>query len=266
MDAHAWLAWFAVALNLAITAAYVFGVLGQWRAGKFWSLWRLTFWLAGSGLLAAAFAPSVMSLAHVDLRWHMGQHLVIGMLAPLVLVLAAPATLLLRTLPTARARWVSGLLRSRYLQVVAHPLSALLLNVGGMYLLYLTPLYAASLESNALHALVHIHFFLAGYLFCWAILAGPDPSANVSGFGTRLGVLFLAMASHAILGKLMYGQLLPRGTLHTAEQIRSAAQLMYYVGDLAEVLLLIALLSFWLFASERRVRPDQATTRQTPRT
>ncbi len=264
MNAHAGLAWFALALNLAATGAYVYAVFRQWRAGKSWSLWRLAFWLAGSVLLAAAFAPSIMAIAHIDLRWHMAQHLVIGMLAPLALVLAAPVTLLLRTLPTARARWVSGLLRGRYMRVVAHPFSALLLNMGGMYLLYLTPLYAASQQSDALHAFVHIHFFLAGYLFCWAILAGPDPSAHASGFGVRLGALFLAMASHSILGKVMYGQLLPQDTLHTAEQIRGAAQLMYYGGDLAEVLLLIALLSFWLRDSERRVgsTPDTRLARR----
>lgn len=261
MNAHTGLAWFALALNLVVTGTYVFGVVRQWAAGKPWSLWRLMFWLAGSGLLAAAFAPPVMTFAHADLRWHMAQHLVIGMLAPLALVLAAPVTLVLRNLSIVQARWASGLLRTRYLRVVAHPLSALVLNVGGMYLLYLTPLYAASLESEALHALVHIHFFLAGYLFCWAILAGPDSSAHASGFGMRLGVLFVAMASHAILGKLMYGQLLPRGTLHTAEQIRSAAQLMYYGGDLAEVLLLIALLCFWLRDSERRSAPGRTAGR-----
>lgn len=56
---------------------------------------------------------------------------------------------------------------------LSHPISALFLNIGGMYVLYLTPLYETSLHSTAVHYWVHIHFLMAGYLFAWAI-AGPD--------------------------------------------------------------------------------------------
>jgi putative membrane protein len=175
------------------------------------------------------------------------------MLAPLGLVLGAPMTLLLRTLAPPAARRVTRVLVSRPLQVLSHPATALVLNIGGMYVLYLTPLYAATLTSPLLHHLVHFHFLAAGYLFVWSILAGPDPAPHAPGMWVRLGVLFVSTAAHATLGKLMYGFLWPRGTHHGTEEIQAAAQLMYYGGDLAEVLLVVALFAMWYRA--RGARP-----------
>lgn len=228
-----------------LVAAYLSAAYAQRRAGSRWSSWRCAAFLAGAGLLAIAVSPPLVSFAHHDLRGHMAQHLLVGMLAPLGLVLAAPMTLVLRTLRVPAARRVTRVLRSRPLQMLSHPVTALVLNVGGMYALYLTPLYAATLASPVLHHLVHVHFLAAGYLFTWAILAGPDPAPHPPSMRARLGVLFVSMAAHATLGKLMYGYLWPRGTPHGADEVRAAAQIMYYGGDLAEVLLAIALFTLW---------------------
>jgi putative membrane protein len=238
---------------VGLLAAYLWASHVQRRAGRRWSGWRCAAFVAGAGLLAVAVAPPLMDFGHHDLRGHMAQHLLIGMLAPLGLVLGAPMTLLLRTLAPPAARRVTRVLVSRPLQVLSHPATALVLNIGGMYVLYLTPLYAATLTSPLLHHLVHFHFLAAGYLFVWSILAGPDPAPHAPGMWVRLGVLFVSMAAHATLGKLMYGFLWPRGTHHGTEEIQAAAQLMYYGGDLAEVLLVVALFAMWYRA--RGARP-----------
>lgn len=242
---HMWFLALAGSLNLLVTLLYLLALLRQWAGGSHWSIWRLGFWLAGSLVLGWALSPGVMALAHVDLRWHMVQHLLLGMVAPLGLVLGAPVTLLLRSVGPRSGRWIVQILGSRYLWLITHPLTALLLNIGGMYVLYMTPLYQASQQSVTLHVLVHVHFFVAGYLFCWSILAGPDRSSHRIGPSFRLAVLALGIALHGALGKLMYAQLLPTGAGHSADQLRAAAQLMYYGGDLAEGLLLIALLTTW---------------------
>lgn len=232
-----------LALVAAATGGYLLAAWRQWCSGRRWPWLRVGFCLGGSFLLALSLLPAVMHHASLDLRWHMGQHVLMGMFAPLLLVLAAPVTLLLRSMPVTAARPLAGLLGSPLPGFLSHPLTALVLNIGGMYLLYATPLYAASLESAALHNLVHIHFILAGYLFCQAILGGPDKTAASAGFGLRLGVLMIAIATHAILGKLMFGYLWPVQLDYSTQHIQAAAKLMYYAGDLAEMLLLIVLLA-----------------------
>ena len=246
------LPWLPLILLSLLMLGYLLAAGRQRRQGNGWSGHRCALFVLGSVVLGAAVAPPVMSWAHHDLRGHMLLHLVMGMLAPLAWVLAAPVTLLLRSLPRPGARFIAVLLRSLPIRLVSHPVGAMLLNIGGMYLLYLTPLYTLSLRSEALHYWVHLHFLIAGYLFCWSILAGPDASPHRLSLRFRLGVLFLAMATHALLGKLMYGYLQPHGTGHSMEQIQAAAQLMYYGGDLAEVLLAIVLLVWLRTPVERR--------------
>jgi putative membrane protein len=127
------------------------------------------------------------------------------------------------------------------------------MNIGGMYLLYLTPLYAVSLQVPLLHGLVNIHFFAAGYLFAWSI-AGPDPAPGRPGMATRVASLIAAIGLHAFLAKTMYANLLPHGVHIEIQEIREAAILMYYGGDVAELLLAVALFANWYLQRKRKRR------------
>lgn len=227
-----------------VLVLYPLAVIRQYLTRGYWSLWRTASFLAGMTLLGTALTPPLVNLAHHDIRAHMAQHLLIGMLAPLALVLSAPLTLMLRSLPVKMSRWLIRLLHGEFFVWLTHPFTAFGLNIGGMYLLYLTPIFSLSMTNAGVHYLMHVHFFLAGYLFTW-VIAGPDPAPRRPSFKLRLGVLFLAMAAHAILSKLMYVHLLPADTPFTSDAIRSAAQWMYYGGDFAEVLLAIALFYHW---------------------
>jgi putative membrane protein len=137
--------------------------------------WRTAAFLTGCALLALALLPPIAPFAHEDIRGHMLQHLLIGMYAPLALVLGAPITVLLRALPTQQARRLTGLLRSRPMGLLAHPITALLLSTGSLAALYFTPLYDATTGQPARHWLLHAHFLLSGCLFAW-VIAGPDPA------------------------------------------------------------------------------------------
>lgn len=214
------------------------------HATEGWSGWRTTSFTIGILLVLAAMLPPVSHWAHGDLRGHMVQHLLLGMFGPLGLVLGAPGTLLLRNAPVTVARRIVAFLDLRPIRLLIHPITAALLDIGAMYVLYLTPLFALSMSNPALHVFLHVHFLIAGYLFTWSI-AGPDPAPRRAGMVMRLTVLFLATGAHATLGKLMYGQGHPRGTTADPGEIQAAAQWMYYGGDLAELLLIIAFFAIW---------------------
>ncbi|MET0415840.1 MAG: cytochrome c oxidase assembly protein [Actinoplanes sp.] len=231
-----------VLLILAVAIGYeVLATVG----GRPWPWWRTAFFLTGCTLLAAGFtlhAPSG------DFRTHMLQHLLIGMFAPLALVLGAPVTLLLRTLPRPAGRAVGRLLRSRYVHLVANPVVALTLNLGGLVLLYFTPLYAATTRDPTLHLLVHVHVLLAGCVFAW-VGAGPDPAPRRPSVPARLVVLGVAIAFHSVLSQLMYAGLVDLPV--PVAQRQGGAELMYYGGDIAELLLAAALVATWRPARRR---------------
>lgn len=240
----------ALAGCAGLIAAYLLGVRRlRRRTSRRWSGWRSASFAAGALLLGLAWSPPVQGWAHDDIRGHMVQHLLIGMHAPLGLVFGAPLRLLLGggLAGAGRAIRLAARLPAR---VIVHPIAAAIVNVGGLYLLYLTPVYAST-ASPAIHHGVNIHFLLAGYLFAWSI-AGPDPLPRGPGPAMRVAVLVVAAGAHAYLAKVLYVRAgeLPPGAGQPAELVRQAAVLMYYGGDVAEVVLAVALFTWW-----RRLRP-----------
>ncbi|MET7791857.1 cytochrome c oxidase assembly protein [Streptomyces sp900116325] len=205
--------------------------------------WRTVSFLTGCALLGVALLPPMSTFAHGDFRGHMAQHLLIGMYAPLCLVLGAPVTLFLRTLPAAQARHLTGLLRSRPVHIVGHPVSALVLSTGTLAVLYFTPLYNTTMDRPDLHWLMHTHFLLSGFLFAY-VIASPELASIQSSVPTRLVTLGVAIATHATISQLMYGGFLIN--VHAPiNQVRGGAEIMYYGGDIAELLLAAALVATW---------------------
>lgn len=208
-----------------------------------WGRWRSAAFLTGTFLLAVALLPPLAPFAHHDFRGHMAQHMLIGMSAPLALVLSAPVTLLLRTLPATRGRQLTKALHTRPARILTHPAVALLLSTGTLALLYFTPLYHASTGNAAGHWLLHAHFLLSGCLFAH-VIAGPDPAPSRPGVPARLVCLGIAIAAHAVISQLMYGGFWI--DIHApVDQVQGGAEIMYYGGDITELLLAAALVTTW---------------------
>ncbi|RJL32409.1 cytochrome c oxidase assembly protein [Bailinhaonella thermotolerans] len=244
---------------LTVLVLYLLGAAAAGRrGGRWWSRRRTVSFCAGVLLLAVAVSPPLAGYAHHDFRGHMLQHLLIGMLAPLGLVLGAPVTLAMRALGPGPARAIGRVLRSRPVHLIANPFTALALNIGGLYALYATPLYGVSVASPVAHELVHAHFLAAGCLFAW-VIAGPDPAPRRPSVPLRLVVLGVAITAHAVLAQLMYAGLL-RHLAVPPDQLRGGAELMYYGGDIAELLLAFALVSTW----RRRRSPSAPSASSSP--
>lgn len=239
--AAALIPWLALACAAGL---YLQAAAWERRRGAGWDRGRSLAFAAGILLLGAAWAPSLTSQAHQDLRAHMVQHLLVGMLAPIGLACGAPLTLALRALPAPLSRRVAQFFNNGLLHMLAYPFSALVLNIGGMYLLYLTPLFALSLSAPLLHGLIQAHFLLAGLLFTWTVLAPPGLPCQAPA-RTRLAALLCSAGAHAVLAKMMYAYALPRTAFQDLVQTRQAAQIMYYGGDLAEILLAVLFFSLW---------------------
>lgn len=264
MPAHGGAGWdtvLAVAGVVALAVAYLLlAHRGAGRAPRPGNRWRTAMFLTGCTLLAAALLPPIAPFAHRDFRGHMLQHMLLGMYAPLALVLGAPITVLLRALPAQRARRLTAVLRSKPMGVPAHPITALTLSTGSLAVLYFTPLYDAMTAWPALHWLLHAHFVLSGCLFAW-VIAGPDPAPSRPGVMARLLVLGVAIALHAVIAQLMYGGFLIDVHAPIA-QVRGGAEIMYYGGDIAELLLAAALVATWRparRAAPTRPRPERTT-------
>ena len=233
-----------VAVGVAGAVAYVSAA----RRVPGWAPGRTTSWLVGTAaLLLAVAGPPALGVEH-DFFAHMASHLLLGMVAPLLLVLGAPVTLALRVLPVARARRLTRLLRRWPVRLLTEPAVAGVLDLGGLWLLYRTDLWQRAAHEPLLHVLVHVHVLLAGYLFTLS-LVGPDPLPHRRSYVHRAAVLVLAGAAHAILAKTLY-VVPPAGV--PVDRAELGAILMYYGGDGVELVLAALLCARWYRASRPR--------------
>lgn len=227
---------------------YITAVIISNRRKKQWPVYRMVFLILG--ILSATitvFGPLAQQ-SHTNFSAHMIGHLLLGMLAPLFIAIAAPMTLILRTLPVPVARKVSHILRSWPLQILHHPITASVLNVGGLWLLYTTELFYMMHQNMLLYVFIHFHVFLAGFLFTISIIY-IDPSPNRKSFVYRSVILLFALSGHAILSKHIYAHP-PVGV--TRLQSELGGMIMYYGGDAIEVGLICVLFFQWYKHSRLR--------------
>ena len=215
---------------------------------KAWPLHRYFFWSIGLFCIAIVFTGPLADFAHNNFTGHMWAHLLLGMLAPLLLLLARPMTLLLRSLPISAARKVSSILKSLPFRLLSNPVTAFILNIGGLYLLYMTSLYELMHQSLIAYALIHLHVFLAGYLFTASIIY-IDVTSHHLGYLFRSIVLIVSLAAHKILSKLIYAYP-PVGV--PREQAEAGGMIMYYGGDIIELVIIAILCGQWYKATAPR--------------
>ena len=137
--------------------------------------WRPAFFYAGLLVVLVALVSPLDALAGDLFSAHMVQHILLGTIAPPLLLLGAPFLPLLRGLPRALRRdVVIPLARNaavrRVLTAVSQPLPAWLLYTGFFWAWHVPALYDAAVQHEAVHVLEHATFFMTGLLFWWNVV------------------------------------------------------------------------------------------------
>jgi putative membrane protein len=130
-----------------------------------------------SGCVTIAVALTSLGSPSEELLWaHMVEHLLLGDIAALLLVLGLTGPLIA---PILRIDFFNRL------RVLAHPLIALPLWALDMYVWHLPVLYQAALRHSGVHALEHIMFVSFG-MNMWMCLFGPLPMPQWFGGGAKV--------------------------------------------------------------------------------
>ncbi|HWL26318.1 MAG TPA: cytochrome c oxidase assembly protein, partial [Ureibacillus sp.] len=159
-----------------------------------------------------------------------------------------------RTLHVKTARRLSNLLKSWPVRTISDPVVAAFLNLGGLWILYMTNLYSAMQQNILLHLFMHLHIFIAGYLFTISMIY-IDPTPHRSSFIYRAIVLVIASASHGILSKYIYAQP-PNGV--PAAQAEIGSMIMYYGGDAIDAILIFIFCLQWFRASRPKTKTHES--------
>jgi putative membrane protein len=256
---------------------YLVGVLRLRGQGVRWPWWR-----------TASFVVGVLSLFAVTGTWlngysmelfsvHMAQHMVLSLITPLFLLVGAPVTLALRTLP--RGKGTAGAprallleaLHSRFARAISSPLFTVPLFIASLYGVYFTPLFDALMADPVGHQLMLAHFVVVGLLFFGPIVAA-DPWPRTIGYPARMLELLLPVPFHAFFGVaiMMAGSLVvetfagppPGWGVDPLGDQGAAGGIAWSFGELPTVLVLAVVFFSWAGSEERRGRTiDRAAER-----
>ena len=180
-------------LLIVVAAAYALRVRTLARRERPVALWRQAFFAAGIVLLLVSDLPPLANVAEEIVVAHMVQHLLIGDLAALFVVLGLTGPVLQPLLAKRPFSW---------LRVLGNPLVALPLWALNLYLWHLSTLYDGVLDSSLLHLAQHAGFFTFG-LAMWLPLVGPLPKPAWFGDGAKLGYILVVRLLEAVLANVL---------------------------------------------------------------
>ena len=268
-----------IALLITAVALYIKGVSVLKSRGDSWPVGRTIAFASGIALIDFATSGGLGVYALFSFEYHMMAHMLLGMIAPIGLVLGAPITLALRTLPQGRnseERGVRALaltaLHSRYSVILTNPVTALALFDGSLFVLYFTDLFGNLMGNHAGHLLMNIHFILAGFLF-FHVIIGIDPNPRKYPHIVRIVILFGAMSLHAFFSVALMSETTLidggyYGSLNTSwlpdlllDQNRGGT-IGWAMGEIPIILALIATFILWVRDDKREtVRIDRNEAR-----
>jgi len=180
--------WTFAPIVLIALACYLGIYVWRWRisraegGARAASVGRLVLWCVGVFCLFLALISPIDGLGEQLASVHMVQHLLIADLAPILLILGLtkwilrPATRRIHRIERAAGPF-------------GHPAFGVVAYVGAMWLWHVPAMYNAALEHSGVHALEHISFGVAGFLYWWHLISPIRSRLRLGGMGP---VLYMA--------------------------------------------------------------------------
>jgi putative copper resistance protein D len=263
-----------------MVALYVKGVIVLTKRGDKWPVGRTVAFALGITATDFATSGGLGLYAQFSFSYHMMSHMVLGMIAPIGLVLGAPMTLALRTLPQGRTsdeRGVRGsllaALHSKIGVIYTNPIVALAIFDGSLFALYFTDLFAVLMQSHIGHLFMSLHFLAAGFLFFFIII-GVDPNPRRVHHLVQIVILFAAMSIHAffsvalmstttLIDKGFYASLQTPWLGDALADQKLGGSIGWAMGEIPILIALVATFINWMRDDSREAkRIDRNTARQ----
>ncbi|WP_433726442.1 cytochrome c oxidase assembly protein [Nocardia sp. CA-129566] len=266
-------------LAIVLAVLYLMGVRRLRARGDAWPIGRTIAWLSACAILLFATSSGVGRYAPAVFSVHMGQHMALSMLAPILFALGGAVTLALRALPAAGRNgipgpreWILAAVHNPVSRFLTHPIVASVIFVGGFYALYMGGIYDSFVDSHAAHLMMNLHFLLSGYLFYWVVI-GIDPKPRQVQPLTKLGMVFGSLPFHAFFGialmsmtTVMGGWFFRSLALGWNNDLlgdqRTGGSLAWASGEVPLVVVMLALLIQWSRSDAKLAkRTDRAADR-----
>jgi putative membrane protein len=156
-------------------------------------LWRQACFASGLLVIAVALVSPIGDIAEELVIAHMTEHLLLGDIGSLLLVLGLTGPLLQ---PVLSIRFFDRL------RILAHPAVAFPLWAINLFLWHTPPLYDAAYGTAPIHALEHTTFIFFGCMM-WMPVFGPLPMPQWFTAGWKVGYIVAVRFTGAVLGNVL---------------------------------------------------------------
>ncbi|CAB3753528.1 cytochrome c oxidase assembly protein [Paraburkholderia humisilvae] len=169
---------------------------------------QLSFWF-GLGALYVVLHTRLDYFFEHEFFMHRAQHLVLHHLGPFFIALSYPGAALRAGIPfNWRQRFVRPALQTRYvrmtLDVLLHPVVAVVLFVGLIYFWLLSPIHFVAMIDWRLYRVMNWSMAIDGLMFWWLVLdPRPAPPARLSP-GRRILIVIAAIPPQILLGAFIF--------------------------------------------------------------
>ncbi len=224
------------------------------------NIWQKVSFFAGILVLFFALQSPMEPLAEHYFSIHQVQHLLVRMVGPLLILLGAPLTPMLRGMPPwlrqdvirrivrqPAARWVYG--------KITNPVFTVVTFLALLYFWQAPGPHDLAVHNDWVHELMHGTMLISGFLFWWIVI-DPKPHRSRLHYGLRVLYLGLIVLPNTLLGAaivfqegLIYSayQELPRpweGFSHQSDQILGGLML-WVPGDMMSIIAAGIVMFMW---------------------
>lgn len=257
---------FSIVVAMALVAIAYWYLRADWRLaskGRRWPSRRTVSFLAGLVAIDLAIQSPVATFTGSYFQAHVAQHLLLMVVAPPLLALGAPSTLLLQTAGRGtKKRWLA-VLRSRPFSVFTFPVLVWFFYFGAMFAFFLTPLVNVAMHHMDLMDAFNVAFLLGGCCYWWPMV-GLDPNLHWKmGYGARIANLALGVPFEAFLGVAILSQANPIASMYSLQSTHAGGGLLWAATELSTFAGVIPIFLQWIRSDERAgaradSRADQA--------
>jgi cytochrome c oxidase assembly factor CtaG len=187
----------------ALGVAYWLGVRRLRREGVPWPTGRSWWFVIGLASILLV-TVSVVGVYASALFWDRAvRNIVLFMITPMFLALGAPLTLLRDVLPEPATRAAGRVLHSAAARALTFPAVVTIALIAPLFVLYLTPLYEASLRSAVVGAAVDVGLVAAGFFYFWTRFR-IDPTPRTDPFLLTMAISVAEVIFDGVLGLTLW--------------------------------------------------------------
>jgi putative membrane protein len=256
-------------LLLLLTAyLYVTG-LSRWRRPSHpVNQWQKVSFFAGLLVIFLALQSPIEPLAVHMFSVHQLQHVMLRMLGPVLILLGAPLTPMLRGLPS----WaLLGVVRPivgntevrRAYDFITNPVLTTLLFLSVLYLWQIPQPHDLALGNDLVHEFMHTTMLFSGFLFWWLVI-DPKPHRSRLHYGLRVLYLGLIVIPNTVLGAAItfqsgmiysgYAQVTQPYNLSLIFDQQIGGLTLWVVGDMMSILVAGIVMIMWYEKEEGGAR------------